>query len=264
MKSVFERIKVEGPLMAKDFASTVAKKTGWESKPTKQALENLYMQGDLMISERKNFHKVYDLSERVLPEHIDITLPTAEEHARFLIQQYLTKQGIAQLNEMIYLLKGVRAQVKIALHEMCEQGLIMKVLVNGEHYYTTAHSLSLLNKRLKRNQVKILSPFDNLLIQRARTQRLFEFNYLLECYTPAAKRKFGYFCLPILCNGRLVAMVDCKADKARSHLQVNNLYIAPALKDIDDFMTAFEIELAQFASFNQAETISNYSIKPLR
>jgi len=264
MCTVLERIHAEGPLMAKDFTSVATKKTGWETKPAKQALEMLYMQGDLMISKRKNFHKVYDLTERVLPEHINSSLPTPEEHARFLVQNYLGQQGIGQLTEMTYLLKGVKTLVKNALNALCEEGVITEVAVQSARYYTTNDALAQLNKRLKRNQVKILSPFDNLLIQRARTQRLFQFDYLLECYTPAIKRKYGYFCLPILWNGKLVGMMDCKTDKVRQHLQVHHLYLMTTVNHNDDFMEAFEIELTQFATFNQAITVSNYPISLLK
>ncbi|GAL13390.1 putative cytoplasmic protein [Vibrio astriarenae] len=201
MKAILDRITSEGPLMAKDFESEVTKTTGWESKPTKQALEMLYMQGDLMISERRNFHKVYDITERVLPSSVDTSLPTANEHARFLIQEYLNKHGLGQLKEITYLLKDVKPTVKVALNEMLEEGEVVEVTAGDERYYTTNQTLSLLNFKLKRKQAKILSPFDNFLIQRARIKHLFNFDYLLECYTPVAKRQYGYFSLPILWNG---------------------------------------------------------------
>ena len=263
MASILEKIRSEGPLMAKDFASDVTKKTGWGSKPTKQALEMLYMQGDLMIAERRNFHKVYDITERVLPNHINTSHPTTTEHAKYLIEHYLSAHGIGQLSEIIYLLKGLKTQVKATLHEMCEEGELMEISVKNERYYTTTQSLDLLDKRLKRKQVKILSPFDNLLIQRARAQRLFDFNYLLECYVPANKRKFGYFCLPILWDGKLVAIVDCKVHKISSCLDIINLYITPSLKEVDDFLPAFEREIKKFALFNEVQTVSDYTIKPL-
>ncbi|OBT14025.1 hypothetical protein A9264_02525 [Vibrio sp. UCD-FRSSP16_10] len=264
MASVLQRIRAEGPLMAKDFSSEVTKKTGWGSKPSKQALENLYMQGDLMISERKNFHKVYDLTERVLPKGIDTSLPTAQENARFIVLRYLTAHGVGQLNEMIYLLKGVKSEVKTALSEMCEEGLIIKIMVEGEQYYTVTHCLTLLNKRLKRKQVNILSPFDNLLIQRARSKRLFKFDYLLECYTPATKRQYGYFCLPILWDGRAVGMMDCKVHRSRSYLEVIKLYIDPSLKETEEVLFELDFAVAQFARFNQVDTVSNYTIKSFK
>lgn len=260
MSHVIERIEAEGPLMAKDFESSVTKKTGWESKPTKQALETLYMQGDLMIAERKNFHKVYDLTERVLPENIDTTLPSPDEHARFLVLNYLRTHGIGQTNEMVYLLKDMKVHLHAALNELREEGLVAETNVEGERYFTTTPSLELLNKKLKRKQAKILSPFDNLLIQRTRAQKLFNFDYILECYVPAAKRKHGYFCLPVLWDGKLVARVDCKAHKKASELEVISLHVEPSLKDIDAFRAAFDLELASFASFNQVESVSDFKI----
>ncbi|WP_394242520.1 winged helix-turn-helix domain-containing protein [Vibrio astriarenae] len=258
MKAILDRITSEGPLMAKDFESEVTKTTGWESKPTKQALEMLYMQGDLMIFERRNFHKVYDITERVLPSSVDTSLPTANEHARFLIQEYLNKHGLGQLKEITYLLKDVKPTVKVALNEMLEEGEVVEVTAGDERYYTTNQTLSLLNFKLKRKQAKILSPFDNFLIQRARIKHLFNFDYLLECYTPVAKRQYGYFSLPILWNGKLVGRVDCKAHRLASRLDVISLHLEPSHKDSEAFREAFRLELERFARFNQVDTINDY------
>ncbi|QIA66145.1 hypothetical protein GT360_16300 [Vibrio astriarenae] len=258
MRTILGRITSEGPLMAKDFESEVTKTTGWESKPTKQALEMLYMQGDLMISERRNFHKVYDITERVLPSSVDTSLPTVNEHARFLIQEYIDKHGLGQLKEITYLLKDVKTTVKIALNEMLEEGEVVEVSAGNERYYTTNQTLSLLNCKLKRKQAKILSPFDNFLIQRARIKHLFNFDYLLECYTPVAKRQYGYFCLPILWSGKLVGRVDCKAHRSASRLEVVSLHLELSHKDSEAFREAFHLELERFARFNQVDTINDY------
>ena len=253
MKDVHARIESEGPLMAKDFESKTHKTDGWNTKPTKQALENLYMQGDLMIAERRGFHKVYDLTSRVLPDNIDTSMPTAQEHGRFLVLSYLKAHGIGTLPEMIYQLKDVKAQVTQALQELLELGEIETVTVNQQTYYTRSDALSLLNERLNRKQVKILSPFDNLLIQRKRASAIFNFDYLIECYVPQAKRQFGYFCLPILWDGKLVARADCKADKKASTLNVLNLVIERDIKHRDTFLEALHDELHAFATFNQCE-----------
>ncbi len=101
MDSILKRIENEGPLMAKDFEHK-AKLGEWQSKPAKQALENLFMQGELMISSRKNFHKVYDLTERVLPNNIDTNSPSQQEYIRFLITSYLRANGIGQASECLF------------------------------------------------------------------------------------------------------------------------------------------------------------------
>lgn len=261
MNEVLKRIEAEGPLMAKDFESKRNIKEVWGSKPTKQALECLYMQGDLMISQRQSFHKVYDLTERVLPASIDTSTPTAIEQARFLITSYLNAHGLGSLPQFVYLLKSVKTDVKLALSELVEDKVITPLTLSGEAYFVLNKSLELLNQRLNRRQAKILSPFDNLLIQRKRAKQLFGFDYLLECYVPEAKRKFGYFCLPIMWDGELVAMADCKVNKRESNLEVINLFIEPKLKQKDDFMQALEIELTAFATFNQC---SGYTIQAIK
>ncbi|GAM71339.1 hypothetical protein JCM19236_1333 [Vibrio sp. JCM 19236] len=247
--------------MTKDFESKRNPNEVWGSKPTKQALECLYMQGDLMISERNNFHKVYDITERVLPQGIDVSTPSSKEHARYLVTNYLEANGVGTLAQMSYLLKGVKSNVKLALAELAEDKLITPIEVAGNSYFALTDSLNLLNQRLNRRQAKILSPFDNLLIQRKRAQQLFDFDYLLECYVPQAKRKYGYFCLPILWDGDLVAMADCKANKKESVLEVLNLFIESKLKHKDAFIEALQQELIAFAKFNNC---SDFKIQTIQ
>ena len=259
MRLVSKRIEAEGPLMARDFEGKVSKsKPGdWKSKPAKQALDTLFMQGDLMISSREKFHKVYDLTERVLPQGpdniIDTSEPTPDEYIRFIISQYLSANGIGQAAEIAYLLKGIKPKITAMLQEMESNGELLKVNVGNRHseknYYALANSLELLNKPLARSKLKILSPFDNLLIQRKRMKDLFDFDYLIECYVPAAKRKYGYFSLPILWDGKLVARIDCKADRAKSMLDIRHLALEPKFKDKDRFYDALEKELEEFLEF---------------
>lgn len=122
MKTVLRRIADKEPLMAGDFED-VGKKTGnWMFSPAKRALEYLFLQGDLMIPYRVNFHKVYDLTERELPENIGISMPTPEESARFLITRYLRANGLGQVAEITYLLKNTRLLVSAAVQEMVSHG----------------------------------------------------------------------------------------------------------------------------------------------
>lgn len=260
MNTVLKRIENEGPLMAKDFAHT-AKVREWESKPTKQALENLFMQGDLMISRRKNFHKVYDLTERILPDNIDTKCPTQQEYIRFLITNYLRANGIGQASEMAYLLKNTKKTITLELKKMCSNNELFEVNVNGKTYYAFPDTLSLLSKPINR-QLKILSPFDNLLIQRNRMQHLFNFEYKIECYTPAAIRKYGYFSLPILWDGKLVARMDCKADKKNAILHINHLFFEENFSFNDDFEAAFEKEIEAFRCFNDCSDVKIHKTTP--
>ncbi|MCK6264422.1 winged helix DNA-binding domain-containing protein [Vibrio sp. ZSDE26] len=254
MSNVLKRIEQEGPLMAKDFVSENRKSQGWGSKPTKQALECLFMQGDLMISERRNFHKVYDLTERVLPSDIDISLPSDYEHGRFRVMRYLKSHGFGNLSEMSYLLKGMKTQATQALNELVEEDEVTKVTIANSPYYVSREALSLLDKRVNRKRAKILSPFDNLLIQRKRAKSIFDYDYLLECYVPEKKRQYGYFCLPILWGGELVGRADCKVDKKLGVLNVIHLFVDVASKSTDAFWDDLDVELSRFTRFNGCES----------
>lgn len=250
MKSVLKRISTEGPLMAKDFENTDKKVGEWASKPAKRALECLYMQGDLMVPERINFHKVYDLTERVLPPGLNVSLPDSEEYARFLVTRYLNANGLAQPAEMAYLLKNTKPLVQAAVQAMVADGELLRLRVAGNEYYALPASLALLNTSLSRSKLKILSPFDNLLIQRKRMRDLFDFDYQIECYVPEAKRQYGYFSLPVLWDGRLAARMDCKADRQSGVLHIYHLATESWLRKQEAFFAALEKELEAFLRFN--------------
>jgi len=262
MKSVLQRITTEGPLMAKDFEQSGKKRGEWTSKPAKQALEYLFMQGELMISSRVNFHKVYDLTERVLPEDTDTTLPHPEEYARYLITRYLRANGLGQATEIAYLLRNTKPLVATVLQEMVSNGELQKISVHNNSYYIVPSSLELLNKPLSRSRLKILSPFDNLLIQRKRMKALFNFDYVIECYVPETKRQYGYFSLPILWDGKLVARMDCRAERKKSLLHIHHLALEPWLIKTDDFTLAFYKELQSFLQFNNCNHLKLHRTTP--
>lgn len=259
---VLERIRNEGPLMAKDFEQTGKRVGDWRIKPAKCALENLYMQGDLMASRRVNFQKVYDLTERVLPSGIDTSEPSPKEHARHLITQFLKTNGLGKAEEIAYLRPQTKPLIVKMLKEMLAAGELHEQQVASHTYFCLPASLELLNKPLSRSQLKILSPFDNLVIQRKRMQALFGFDYLIECYTPAAKRKYGYFTLPILWDGRLAARMDCKAERKESRLHIHHLALEAWLTRIDPFVQALSKELVAFMKFNQCTQVKVHRTSP--
>jgi uncharacterized protein YcaQ len=262
MKSVLRRIATEGPLMAKDFEHTGRKTGEWHAKPAKRALEYLFMQGDLMAARRVNFHKVYDLTERVLPEGTDTSPPEPEEHARFLISRFLQANGLGQPAEIAYLRRNTKSLVAAVLKDMVTDGEVLRVRVGDHHYVALPESLDLLGKPLARRKVKILSPFDNLVIQRKRMKALFGFDYLIECYVPAPKRQFGYFSLPVLWDGQLVARMDCKAERKTSLLHIHHLILEPGFKNHDAFLPALRKELEAFLRFNGCRHLRLHRASP--
>lgn len=262
IRSVLRRIADEGPLMARDFEHNGKKTSDWSSKPARRALESLFMQGELMASHRVNFHKVYDLPERVLPAGTDTTMPSPEEYGRYLVTRFLRANGLGQPGEIAYLLKNTRPLISSTLQDMVAGGEVHEIRVGDQVWYALPESLELLSRPLARSRVKILSPFDNLVIQRERLRALFAFDYLIECYVPKAKRRYGYFSLPVLWDGRLVARMDCKAERKDRRLHLNHVVLEPWLSRTDAFFVALRKELEAFLTFNGCERLRLHRIAP--
>lgn len=264
MQDVLSRITAEGALRAQDFADKASGKTDmWDWKPAKQSLEQLFMEGKLMTLRRQGFQKVYDLAERVLPSTANTTMPSQIEYGCFLITRFLRANGLGTATEIAYQRSEVKPLVERCITQMLKHGEIIQVKVAGKRkeqltppiYHALPDSLELLNQALPRRRLQILSPFDNLLIQRKRVQTLFDFEYRIECYTPAHKRKYGYFSLPILWNGKLVARMDCKAERKTRTLIIRNFVSEPAIRKKEQLVEALCKELKHFAAFNQCERI---------
>ncbi len=265
MNEVLARIRSDGPLQAKDFDAHQGNSGGmWEWGPVKQAIEHLFMQGELLVTRRDSFTKVFDLAERVLPGDTDTRMPSDGEYARYLIRSYLRAHGIARETEFGYLRKGMRAAIKGALAEEVERGAAVRARIRGvdESYYARPEFDQLLARRLARGEVRVLSPFDNLVIQRKRVSELFGFDYQLECYVPAPQRRFGYFCLPVLWHGKLVARMDCKAERKSGCFAVRRLMLEPSVRRLDDFAEALSRELRRFAQFGDCQRIDVYDVEP--
>lgn len=257
---ILKRIETEGPLRARDFADTREVNNGWwDWKPAKQALEHLFMRGELMVSGREGFQKVYDLCERVLPDWVDRSMPSLDDYASHLIDTTLRAHGFASLVSMTYLRKGkpLRDAVKQQLQQRMETNLLTTVdLGDNNPLYIDPE---LLEGRAPRSsaQVRILSPFDNAVIQRQRGREIFAFDYQIECYVPAPLRQFGYFCLPIMYRDRLVGRIDCKAHRNNNSLEIRSLYLEQKVGA--DFIELLCQALRSFAAFNNCPRLQMQS-----
>lgn len=257
MASVFKRIEEEGPLTVRDFEDTApGRKAMWEWKPAKYALEQLFMEGRLMAVRRDGFNKVYDLTERVLPDEVDRRVPDEREFAEFLVRRYLGSHGIGRMTEFSHLRKGWGPGVLQAVDRMLEEGMVEEVELRGAKWLMAHDAATYLTKPLPRSRLRLLSPFDNLVIQRKRLQALFDFDYQIECYVPADKRRFGYFVLPILWQGRICARTDLKAHRDRGVLEIRSLVLEPYATRKRGFAEALVAELLRFANFNDCETVA--------
>lgn len=269
MQPVLERIRAEGPLGVKDFETPKnGVKNQWGGrKPEKVALEMLLWRGELMVTRRDKFHRIYDLTERVLPAEIDTTLPTGEELARFHVRRALQAFGIATEKEICnHLQLAGKDEIKTAISELVNAGELLDVMIDGQSQvnWTKPDYLGNLDKPLDSLKIHFLSPFDNLIIQRSRAKRLFDFDYTLECYVPAAKRKWGYFVLPILWGDRLIGRLDPKADRKKKELIINALQFEPGFSEIDEMLPELTRKLTDLAKFNGCEQVSFEAVSPGR
>lgn len=256
MNEVLARVEAEGPLKASDFVSQ-GKKNGawWDWQPAKQALEQLFMQGKLMVARRDKFQKVYDLAERVWPDHHQHLPPTEAEFADYLIDRCLQSQAMATVQQIGYLRKNMQPALKQQLKQQLEQGRLLSFQLDGKVYYHRPQ-LALTNNLPSKlpNKVWLLSPFDNLVIQRDRLKQLFNFDYQIEVYVPAAKRQIGYYSLPILYKDQFIGQVDVKADRANKTLLLQHLMLDQQVKLTDALKIALTKAVLDYAAFNGCES----------
>ena len=258
MAQVLKRIADEGPLASKELEDRRTKSNGWwDWKPAKRAVEALYFEGELMISSRAGFQKTYDLAERVLPEGIDHTPPTVEERARHMLDQQLACHGLVSTVGATYGRRdaALRQAMKEEFSQRLAAGHLVSVtLPNDSVYHVAPERLDQPMPRLD-NRLKILSPFDNAVIQRKRLTDLFAFDYQLECYVPAPKRRYGYLALPLLYKGNFVGRMDCKAHRADKVLEIKGLFFEFG-HDTPEVHNALNAALPDFAGFQGCEEIS--------
>jgi uncharacterized protein len=227
MKQVLDRVEREGPLMVGDFENDRIEASAgwWDWRPAKVALERLYYDGKLMITRTKGFQKIYDLPLNLVPHETDLTVPTPEEYARFVIRRTLGALGIAYAKEMAWRARYVKGNlVKKELEKMAATGEVLTVVVEA----LKSAPLYMLPDQQTDIELSgdafILSPFDVLNVFRHRLRDFFNFDYQVECFVPAPKRKYGYFSLPILVGDIFVARMDAKADRKQKLLIVHNLH----------------------------------------
>lgn len=267
MKYVLDTIRAEGPKKARDFENETKRAGSWWSwKPTKIALERLFLQGDLMISRRNGMQKTYDLTENVLPKSINTTLPTDLEFAEYLVKTYLNAYGFTTVKQITHLKTGelIRRNVDKVLKSMLQARTIQ--LINIENRPPVFVYKDLLEKSLNRtaSSIRLLSPFDNSIIHRDRVKQFFDFDYKIECYTPKEKRQFGYFCLPILFGDTFIGRVDCKAHRKEKEFELIHLHIENTKIDIELWINPFLELVKNFATFNNCENLKLTKVSPIK
>jgi uncharacterized protein len=223
---VLDRIRAEGPLPASAFREPSGPRRGtwWDWAPAKHVLEDLFDQGTLLVHDRVNFERRYDLAERVLPAGVDTSEPKAAEAALALTVLAARALGVGTAADLADYFRLPREDARAALAEAVASGLLQGVAVAGWARPAYLVPGTPAPRRVAHPPV-LLSPFDSLVWSRDRTERLFGFRYVLEVYVPAARRVYGYYTMPVLHDGELVARVDPKHDRQSGRLLLRALHL---------------------------------------
>jgi uncharacterized protein YcaQ len=236
---VLARVREGGEVRSAEFERTDGRAGGWwEWKPEKRALEHLFAAGELMISRRDpNFHRVYDLRERVLqralPGWEDARAPSYEEVQRTLALRAVRALGVAVARWVPDYFRTPKKGVAELLDELAGEGVLLRARIEDEPAYVHPDNAELaeaaISGELRSSLTTLLSPFDPVVWDRARASELFGFEYRIEVYTPAARRRYGYYSLPILHRGALVGRLDAKAHRKGRLFEVKALHLEPGV-----------------------------------
>ena len=231
VKRILKHVEANGPVTARELSTRTTKKSSWwDWDEAKTALEYLFLTGQLMSCGRgSDFARIYDITERVLPSKIlNTPTPTEDEARKQLLVHAARAQGVATLTDLADYYRQKTAVIKPLVNELVEQGELREVTVDTWVEKAFVHRSAKLPKKLY--ATALLSPFDSLVWCRPRNERLFDFHYRIEIYTPKEKRKFGYYVLPFMMNGELVGRVDLKADRANAKLLVQSVHTEKGIK----------------------------------
>ncbi|GAB4572020.1 MAG: winged helix-turn-helix domain-containing protein [Anaerolineae bacterium] len=261
---VLERIRAEGGLRAMDFDGQ-NHGSWWGWKPAKRALELHFDAGRLMIAERRNFQRVYDLTERVLPDWVDTTVPGETETNRYLLERAVRVFGICEPLQAADYLHMKRTTARPHIEALIKAGTLLEYSVEqtgGTARTMVIHrdNLPLLEQALggalQATRTTFLSPFDSLFWPARRDRQLWGFEQTLEAYKPAAQRRWGYFCLPILHRGALVGRFDPRLDRKTGTLAIRALYLEPGVAPTERLVNDVAAVMRDFLHFHNAQNLT--------
>jgi uncharacterized protein YcaQ len=226
---VLDEVARGGPLAAGDLAQGGRGQGGWWGwSDGKLALEWLFWAGRVTTATRRGFERVYDLTERVLPKQVaDAPTPELADAQRALLLVAARALGVATAVDLREYFRLEPAETNARIAELEEAGQLLPVQVEGWDRPAWLDPAAALPRRAEGSA--LLSPFDSLVWERARTERIFGFRYRLEFYTPAHRRVHGYYVMPFLLGDRLVARVDLRSDRAAGCLRVLAIHLEPGV-----------------------------------
>ncbi len=273
VKEVYKHIKKNGVTSSSDFKG---ESLGWGGSLESRSMQYLHYTGQIMIAFRKNFQKFYDLTERVLPNDIDSTPMENSELAQFIVETTLGSLGLANYQDIRsylgrwpakYLWNNQRLAIDGYLNELVREGKLEQVRIDGirDHYYMLSKNTMRLEKAeiLAINEpVKFLSPFDNIIRERHYPLKIWDFDYKLESYVPANKRKYGYHVLPVLDGHNIVARVDAKVYRNDNLMELKSLYLENDFWKEPEGLVRLGNGLDEFREFHKIDRITLEKVSP--
>ena len=263
MERVLTSLRENGAVRSADFERREeAGPSGWWGwKPEKRALEALFTAGEVMVARRQSFQRVYDLRTRVHPTWDDAQLPERAEVDRRLVLDSVRALGITTARWVGDYYRMPRGTAPRIVEELAAAGQLLYARVEGWKDVAYVHPENAeLAERAATGDVRctlttVLSPFDPLVWDRARARDLFGFDYSLECYTPAPKRRYGYYVLPVLRRGELVARLDAKAHRSEGRFEVKALFLEPGVRLSDALVADLRKALQEVAEWHGTPTL---------
>jgi uncharacterized protein YcaQ len=263
LEEVLAEVRERGALSSRDFEDPRHKRgTWWDWKPAKTALEILFSWGTLMVERRVNFQRYYDLAERVLPGSAEAPLYTVDDWRRWATLRSVSCLGVATAAQVSDYYRQRKPDTRATIATLVAEGALVTVDVEGwkdpayldpvdlplvEELETGAHRPAL---------TTFLSPFDNLIWDRQRVRDLFGFDYRAEMYQPVEKRRYGYYVLPILHQGRLIGRLDPKADRKSKTLMIRAVYLEPGCTPSGELASGIAAALREFMAFHGSERLA--------
>ena len=273
VKKVYEHIKKNGVTSSSDFKG---KNLGWGGSLESRSMQYLHYSGQIMIDFRKNFQKFYDLTERVLPANVDSNPMDDSNLASFVVETSLGSLGLGNQQDIRtylgrwpaqFLWKGRRPAIDRYMDELVSEGKLERVEIEGvkDHYYTVSKNVKHLvkaEKEVSEEPVKLLTPFDNIMRERHYPHNIWDFDYKLESYVPAADRKYGYHVLPILDRCNLVGRLDAKVYRSENRMEVSSLYLEDGFWKDESGLERLSQGFRDFSKYHQVEEITINKVSP--
>lgn len=270
LESIMTEIEKMGPLRSRDLGSHhCTKRKWWNRKPEREAVEILFRRGYIMVHQRVNFERYYDLTDRVFTDNENSATGKISDWIRWSTIKGLSCQGVATVEHIADYYRQPISAVRPMLQNLVEQEEVVPVEVEGwlRQAYICRADIALLDKKIINqprgsNVTTFLSPFDNLIWHRKRVEDLFGFFYRNEMYTPSHQRRYGYFVMPILHRGSIVGRMDPKVDRKNGTLIIQNMDMEKSTALSGNILTDIADTLKEFMKFNECDQMSIKHTKP--